>query len=124
MCQSLKLTPERAMPDISILHTVFELPYYKHEDANEKVCTNSEVLNEKVNNSINDHNCDNLPEHFMNNDDILYQIQSTIYRIEPRSRTLESIDDVYESLCQIYYTEMDVKLKWFNVKCQKHVGDH
>ena len=39
------------------------------------------------------------------------QIQSTIYRIEQRSRTLESIDDIYESLCQIYYTEMDVKLK-------------
>ena len=118
------VTPERAMPDHSILHTVFELPYYKHEDANETVSTNSEVLYEKVNNSINKrlflkHNCDNLPEHFMNNEDILDQIQSTIYRIEQRSRTLESIDDIYESLCQIYYTEMDVKLKYFNVNCQK-----
>ena len=32
------------MPDHSILHTIFELPYYKHEDANEKVCANSEVF--------------------------------------------------------------------------------
>ena len=84
------------MPDHSILQTVFELPYYKHEDANETVSTNSEVLYEKVNNSINKrlflkHNSDNLPEHFMSNEDILDQIQSTIYRIEQRSRTLESM---------------------------------
>ena len=113
LCQSLKVTPEKAMP------------YYKHENANETtVSTNSEVLYEKVNNSINKrlflkHNCDNLPEYFMNNEDILDQIQSTIYRIEQRSRTLESIDDIYEILCQIYYTEMDVKLNYFNVNCQK-----
>jgi len=55
----------------------------------------------------------------MNNEDILDQIQSTIYRIEQRSRILESIDDIYESLCQIYYTEMYVKLKYVNVNCQK-----
>ena len=112
------------MSNHSILHTVFEPPYYEHEDANETVSTNSEVLYEKVNNSINKslflkHNCDNLPEHFMNNEDILDQIQSTIYRIEQRSRNLESIADIYESLCRIYYTEMDVKLKYFNVNCQK-----
>ena len=116
LCQSLKVTHERAMQDYSVLHTVFELPYYKHEGANETVGANSEVLNEKVNNYINErlflkHNFDNLPEHFMNNEDILDQIQSTIYRIEQRSRTLESIDDIYESRCQIYYTEMGVKLK-------------
>ena len=70
LCQSLKVTPERAMPDHTILHTVFELPYY---------------------NNNNNNNNKNIYYHLQSNDTWVYRVQNIINRINIRSMTWMSM---------------------------------
>ena len=65
------------------------------------------------------HNCKVLPETFMSSEYIIRQINITIDSIEQRHTNQENIDSIYERVCEIYYNEMDEKLKYFDCRNTK-----
>ena len=57
----------------------------------------------------------------MTSDDMLRQVSVTIDAIEQRQVNQESIDSIYENVCDTYYKEMDEKWKYFDIRNTKRV---
>ena len=55
----------------------------------------------------------------MCNDHILQNINDAIQYIEQRERNNVDINSIYDNICNIYYNEMDSKLKYFDSRSPK-----
>ena len=52
-----------------------------------------------------------MPNNFMNNDETFMEVNRMIDYLEMYEVCQENIDNLYEEICQIFYNEMDEKLK-------------
>ena len=121
LCSELDIHSDRGKPDHSILCADLSVSFVNHvnilsDSKNAQPNVNSQVLNERM---YLKHNCKVLPETFMSSEYIIRQINITIDSIEQRHTNQENIDSIYERVCEIYYNEMDEKLKYFDCRNTK-----
>ena len=104
------------MPDHSILsaNVIVRHTVETHSPgSNDKILENSQVhvLNERMHLK---HKCKNMPSNFMHYDETLMEVNRMIDYLEMHEVCQENIDTLYEEICQLYYNEMDEKLKHFD----------
>ena len=121
LCHVLNVLPERAMPDHSILKTDIHVHSFIKDTETSSSCNgeNLEFINVPNERMFFKHKRDVIPETFMCNDYILQNINDAIRYIEQRERNNVEIDIIYDNICNIYYNEMDSKLKYFDSRSPK-----
>ena len=109
---------DRGKPDHSILCAELTVSFVNHISVgeNDHKSQQSHVLNERM---YLKHNKKEMPPNFMASDDILRQINATVDAIEQRVANQENIDSIYGNVCNMYYAEMDEKLKFFDIRKTK-----
>ena len=103
------------MPDHSILSANVIVRHAEETHSpksNDKSLENSQVLNERMHLK---HKCENLPSNFMNNDEILTEVNRIIDYLEMHEVCQENIDNLLKKfVLYIYYNEVDEKLRYFD----------
>ena len=109
---------DRGKPNHSILCAELTVSFVNHISVgeNDHKSQQSHVLNERM---YFKHNTKKMPPNFMASDDILRQINATVDAIEQRVANQENIDSIYGNVCNMYYAEMDEKLKFFDIRKTK-----
>ena len=109
---------DRGKPGHSILCAELTVSFVNHISVgeNDHKSQQSHVLNERM---YFKHNTKEMPPNFMASDDILRQINATVDAIEQRVANQENIDSIYGNVCNMYYAEMDEKLKFFDIRKTK-----
>lgn len=95
------------IPDHSVLTWEVKLPNYAHS-------TESRQKTETVSSIRRHYNLTNLPIDFMNNQDILQQIEQTVLKIEDILSEEHGANAAYSEFMDLIHSEMDTKIKCVN----------
>ena len=101
---TFSLTPpeggtEGSLPDHSVVCATVYIHYEKQ----------TEVIETQVN-KVQRYKRQNIPDDFMMNDDILQATADIVDQMERFEQTHQTIDAIYEKICNIYMAEMNSKL--------------